>query len=123
VPTVFTGGGFSLGIQRIAHDEFINRLLNGWRVDALGAVAGGLSTAEASGIKTEAANSKPLAVQPVKPDRAGGSPHSSAAHDRGSPAPESQSEGGSHSGETARSSGSHVAIDANASAAENASAQ
>jgi len=92
-------------------------------VDAPSAVAGGLSTAEASGIKTEAANSKPLAVQPVKPDRAGGSPHSSAAHDRGSPAPESQSEGGSHSGETARSSGSHVAIDANASAAENASAQ
>jgi hypothetical protein len=94
-------------------------------VDAPSAVAGGLSTAEASGMKTQAANPKPLAVQPVKPvkpDRAGGSPHSSAAHDRGSPAPESQSEGGSHSGETARSSGSHVAIDANASAAENASA-
>jgi hypothetical protein len=31
VPTVSTGGSFSLGIQRIASDEFINRLLNGWR--------------------------------------------------------------------------------------------
>ena len=123
MPTVFTGGGFSLGIQRIAHDEFINRLLNGWRVDALGAVAGGLSTAEASGTKTEADNSKPSVGQPVKPDNAGGPPHSTAAHDRGSPAPESKSEGGSHSRETARSSsGSHGAIDANASAAENVSA-
>ena len=122
MPTVFTGGGFSLGIQRIAHDEFINRLLNGWRVDALGAVAGGLSTAEASGMKTEAANSKPSAVEPVKPDSAGGSPHASATHDRGSPTPESNKEGGSHGGETARSSGSPVAIDTNVSAAEDASA-
>jgi trimeric autotransporter adhesin len=92
------------------------------KVGALGAVAGGLSTAEASGMKTEAANSTPSAVQPVKPDRAGGSPHASAAHDRGSPTPESKSQGGSRSGETARSSGSHVAIDANASTAEDASA-
>jgi hypothetical protein len=91
-------------------------------VDAAGAVAGGLSTTEASGTKTEAAKSKPSAGQPVKPDSAGSPPHSSAAHDRGSPAPESKSEGGSYSGETARSSGSHDAIDANASAAENVSA-
>jgi hypothetical protein len=92
------------------------------KVGALGAVAGGLSTAEASGMKMEAANSKPSAVQPVKPDSAGGPPHSSATHDRGSPAPEPKSEAETHSGETARSSGSHVAIDANASAAEDASA-
>ena len=92
-------------------------------VDAPGAVAGGLSTTEASGTKTEAGNSKPSVGQPVKPDNAGGPPHSTAAHDRGSPAPESKSEGGSHSRETARSSsGSHGAIDANASAAENVSA-
>jgi hypothetical protein len=91
-------------------------------VDAPGAVAGGLSTTEASGTKTEAANSKPSAGQPVKPDSAGSPPHSSATRDRGSPAPDSKSESGSHSGETARSSGSHGAIDANASAAENASA-
>lgn len=91
-------------------------------VDAPGAVAGGLSTTEAAGTKTEAGNSKPSAGQPVKPDSAGGPPHSSATHDRGSPTPEPKSEAGSHSGEMARSSGSHGAIDANASAAENASA-
>jgi hypothetical protein len=91
-------------------------------VGAPGAVAGGLSTTEASGSKTEVANSKPSAGQPVKPDSAGRPPHSSAAHDRGSPAPESKREGGSHSGETARSSDSHGTIDANASAAVNASA-
>jgi hypothetical protein len=92
------------------------------KVDALGAVAGGLSTAEESGMKPEAANSRPSAGQPVKTDSAGSPPQPSAAHDRGSPAPESKSEAGSHSGETARSSGSHGAIDANASAAVKASA-
>jgi hypothetical protein len=91
-------------------------------VGAPGAVAGGLSPTEASGTKTEVANSKPSAGQPVKPDSAGRPPHSSAAHDRGSPAPESKREGGSHSGETARSSDSHGTIDANASAGVNASA-
>ena len=94
------------------------------KVDAPGAVAGGLSTTEASGTKTEAAaaNSKPSAGQPVKADNPGSSPHPSASHDRGSPAPEPKSEAGSHSGEAVRSSGSHGAIDANASAVENASA-
>jgi hypothetical protein len=90
-------------------------------VDAPGAVAAGLSTTEASGAKTVAVNSKRSAAQPVKPDIAG-SPHSSAAHDRGSPAPKPKSEGESHSGETARSSGSHGAIDANTSAAVTAPA-
>jgi hypothetical protein len=90
-------------------------------VDTAGAVAGGLSTAEVSPPKMETGNPKPSAGQPVKPDRAGGQPHSSATHDRGSSAQEPRSDGGSHGGETARSTGSHGAIDANASAAANAS--
>jgi hypothetical protein len=31
VPAAFAGGSFSLPVERLAHDERINRLLNGWR--------------------------------------------------------------------------------------------
>jgi hypothetical protein len=93
-------------------------------VDSAGAVAGGLSTTEVSRTKMETGNAKPSAGQPAtttKPDSAGGPPHSSATH-TGSPAPEPKSEGASHSGETARSVGSYGEIDANTSAAADASA-
>jgi hypothetical protein len=115
--TTRAGTGSAASVTAAGRDERQVR-----KVDAPSAVGGGLSTTEAAGTKTEAGNSKPSAAQPVKPDSAGNPPHPSAAHDRGSPAPESKSEGGRHSGETARSSGSHGAVDANASAAEDASA-
>jgi hypothetical protein len=92
-------------------------------VAAAGTVAGGLSTTEVSRTKMETGHAKPSAGQPVtttKPDSAGGPPHSSATH-TGSPAPEPQNQGASRSGETARSAGSHGEIDANASAAVDAS--
>ena len=89
-------------------------------VEAAGGIAGGLSGTEVSGTKAATGTSKPSPGEPMKPDRAGSPPHSSAKYDKGSPAP--KSEGGSHSGETARSTGSQGEIDANASAAADASA-
>ena len=86
-------------------------------VDAAGAVAGGLSTNEGSGTKAATGTSKPSAGEPVRPDSAG-----SRAHPSATPAPQPKSEGGSNGAETARSTGSHNEIDANASAAVNASA-
>jgi hypothetical protein len=87
-------------------------------VDAAGAVAGGLSTTEGSGTKAATGTSKPSPGEPVKPDRAGRPPHSSAT-----PAPQPKSEGRSNGAETARSTGSQSEIDTNASAAVSASAR
>ena len=86
-------------------------------VDAAGAVAGGLSTTEGSGTKAATGTSKPSPGEPLKPDRAGRPPHSSAT-----PAPQAKSEGASNGAETPRSTGSQGEIDTNASAALSASA-
>jgi hypothetical protein len=86
-------------------------------VDAAGAVAGGLSTTEGSGTKAATRTSKPSPGEPVKPDRAGRPPHSSATS-----APQPKSEGGSNGAETGRSTGSQGGIDTTASAAVRASA-
>jgi len=86
-------------------------------VEAPGAVAGGLSTTEGSGTKAATGTSKPSPGEPLKPDRAGRPPHSSAA-----PAPQPKSESASDGAETPRSTGSQGEIDTNASAAVSASA-
>ncbi|HEY8052577.1 MAG TPA: hypothetical protein VIE42_07205 [Steroidobacteraceae bacterium] len=85
-------------------------------VDAAGVAAGRFSTTEVSATKAERGISKPSAVEPVKPDRAGSRPRSSAT-----PA-QPKIDGASNVAETARSAGSHGGIDANAAAAVNASA-
>jgi hypothetical protein len=87
------------------------------KVEAPGAVAGGLSTTEGSGTKAATGTSKPSAGEPQKPERAGSAPHSSTA-----PAPQPKSEGASDAAETPRSTGSQGEIDTNASAAVSASA-
>jgi hypothetical protein len=85
-------------------------------VDAAGMAAGRLSATEVSATKAEGGASRPSAVEPVKPDRAGSRPRSLAT-----PA-QPKIDGGSNGAETVRSAGSHGGIDANAAAAVNASA-
>jgi hypothetical protein len=87
-------------------------------VDTAGAVAGGLSTTEGLGTKAATGSAKPSPGDPLKPDTAGRSSHSSAT-----PAPQPKSEGGTNGAETARSTGSQGEIGTNASTAVGASAR
>ncbi len=92
--------------------------------DATGVVAGGPSTTEVSGTRTDAGNSKPWAAQPAKatqPDSPGASRHSSPTRESASSAMNSESSSLGTGGETAASAGARGETEANASASANGS--
>ena len=119
--TTRAAAGSTAGIGATAAGQGQAQVRN---ADATGVVAGGPSTTEVSGTRTDAGNSKPSAAQPAKatqPDSPGASRHSSPTRESASSAMNSESSSLGTGGETAASAGARGETDANASASVNAS--
>jgi hypothetical protein len=119
--TTRAAAGSTAGISATAPGQGQAQVRN---ADATGVVAGGPSTTEVSGTRTDAGNSKPSAAQPAKatqPDSPGASRHSSPTRESASSATNSESSGLGTGGETAASAGARGETDANASASVDAS--